>query len=1252
MQQSDYKIGTRLRAGFALMLFLTLVLGGLALFQIRHLSDLTEQIFAHPFTVNMAERDIRDQARIIEITLADLDPGVPLSTVEVHQHEIAVAEKAALELFALVGERYLGPKADVERCQASFQEWSGLIDEAITAHLHGLSREEQARTAAKARHHLHKFLPTVQTIIDYSSNKAKTFHEEALHERNFAYLVMGLLLAVLVLTGGGVAALITRGIALPLHQVVARLKDVAAGELGGDLEMQRRDEIGQLADAFRDMRAGLKVKATTAQAVAAGDLYQEVAQAGERDALGQALEHMIQALRRASEAIALNDWLKTGKSELALQLIGDLDLRTLSDRVLRFLAPYLNAQIGALYALTEADTLELTGSYAVTRGEGLPVSFHLGQGLVGQAAAEGRLISVTELPGDYLRVNSALGQAEPRNIVVVPLLHEGRVMAVLELGTFEELTPAKLELLDTVAESIAQAVSRVENQKRLRALLDQTRLQAETLQNQQEELRSVNEELEQQALALRSSEEELRQQQEELQVANEELSEKNTFLERQKSEISLKNVELDSIRQGLEHKARELELSSQYKSEFLANMSHELRTPLNSLLLLSRNLMDNPGGNLSVDQVEYARIIFRSGNDLLSLISEILDLSKIEAGKMTFTVDEVSLNDLAAPLLATFRPMADEKGLALTVDLDEGLPGSLRTDAQRVEQILRNLLSNAIKFCDQGRISVRFHRPEIDWRLCGRGLSPDKALAVSVTDTGVGIPEERQQEIFEAFQQAEGGTARRYGGTGLGLTISRELAHLLGGEILLQSVAGQGSTFTLVLPLDFQPCACVPGREGVSPAQGLKSTLFRPSAARAQAPKPDQAPVAPLLRLPSIADDRACLRSDEPSILIIEDDPDFARILADNCHAKGFQVLATATGEEGLELARLTLPSAIILDIKLPGISGQQVLDELKNDPALRHIPVHVMSVLKEGQDALLRGAVGFLSKPTSREGLDQAFGRMEEIISKKIKDLLLVEDDADLRRAVIELIADPEVNIVEAASGGQAMALLHERRFDCMILDLGLPDMSGFELLERLEAEVELSLPPVIVYTGRELSREEECHLRDHADSIIIKGVRSEERLIDETALFLHQMVKTLPRRKRDTILNLYDKDAVFKDATVLLVDDDMRNLFALAQVLQDKGVTAIKAEDGQKALEILNRENKVDLVLMDIMMPGMDGYEATRQIRAQARFKNLPIIALTAKAMLADREKCMAAGASDYLSKPVDLERLLSVMRVWLHK
>ena len=708
-------------------------------------------------------------------------------------------------------------------------------------------------------------------------------------------------------------------------------------------------------------------------------------------------------------------------------------------------------------------------------------------------------------------------------------------------------------------------------------------------------------------------------------------------------------MELESIRLGLEQKAHELEVSSRYKSEFLANMSHELRTPLNSLLLLSRSLMDNAGGNLTPDQVEYARIIFRSGNDLLSLINEILDLSKIEAGKMTLNLEDVPVAELAASLTSAFKPMIEEKGLDLSVGVDGDLPESIRTDRQRLEQILRNLLSNAVKFCEQGGISLRFRRPEPGWQPGRGGPAPDQALAVFVSDSGPGIPEEKHLEIFEAFQQADGGTARKYGGTGLGLTISRELAHLLGGEISLQSVPGRGSTFILVLPLALAEAQAGAGRQP-GPGKPVRSV---------ETPSAPAAPSRPR-RLAAIPDDRDSLRENEPSILIIEDDPDFAQILADQCRAKGLKVLAAQSGEQGLELARQTPPGGVILDIKLPGMNGWQVLDELKHDPELRHIPVHVMSGVEGGHEALRRGAVGFLSKPASREGLDEAFGRMEEVMLKKIKDLLLVEDDPDLRRAVTDLIKDPGLNIVEAATGGQALELLQQRRFDCMILDLGLPDMSGFELLERLGATKGAAKgagkgaapPPVIVYTGRELTRDEERTLRAHTDSIIIKGKRSEERLIDETALFLHQMVKTLPVRKRDTILHLYDKDAVFKDCTVLLVDDDMRNLFALSQVLQAKGLTVIKAEDGQKALDVLEAEPKIGLVLMDIMMPGMDGYEAIGRIRAQKRFKSLPVIALTAKAMLADREKCMQAGASDYLSKPVDVDRLLSVMRVWLYK
>ena len=1238
MKPSDSKIGTRLVAGFGLMLVLGLVIGLAGYFQARHLSDLTEQLYTHPFTVNTALRDIRGQARDIDAILDDLTPGSPAASVELKQTEILKAEERIRELFVVVAGSFLGDKNDIVRAQVSFREWIASINEATATHMERRSPEEQARAVAKARQQVGDFRSKIQTMIDFAVLRAKAFHEEAQRERETSAWFLALMVGVSLLAAAGVAVLTTRSIVLPLGQVVARLKDVAAGDFGQDLEMCRKDEIGELADAFRDMRASLQDKMTTAQAVALGDLSRDMASSGERDALGQALSHMITALRQASEANAWNDWLKTGKNELGLLLSGELDLRTLADRVAGFLVPYLNAQVGALFVLGPDKTLTLTGSYAFTMRKGLSDSFLLGQGLVGQAALEGKPISVTQLPEDYIRVNSALGEAQPRNIVVVPLLHEGRVKGALEIGSFEEISGGKLDFLMSVSEAIGLAIATVENQVRLRALLEQTQVQAETLQSQQEELRSVNEELEQQAQALRTSEEELRQQQEELQAANEELSEKNEYLERQRAEIGLKNMELENIRLGLEQKARELEVSSRYKSEFLANMSHELRTPLNSLLLLSRSLMDNAGGNLNADQVEYARIIFRSGNDLLSLINEILDLSKIEAGKMALNLEEVSLSDLADTLTAAFRPMIDEKGLTLAVGIDEGLPESIQTDLQRTEQILRNLLSNAVKFCDHGGISLRFHRPEPGWKPGRSGFDPDQALAVSVTDTGVGIPEDKHLEIFEAFQQVDGGTARKYGGTGLGLTISRELAHLLGGDILLQSAPGQGSTFTLILPFTVQ--APTP-----APAQGPGES---PAAQPAGAPTPPRPP----RQLAAIHDDRASLREGEPSIMIIEDDADFAQTLAAECHAKGFQVLAAASGEEGLELARQVLPGGIILDIKLPGMNGWQVLDELKHDPGLRHIPVHVMSGVESGRDSLRRGAMGFLSKPANRESLDQALARMEEVMSKKIKDLLLVEDDDALRRGVTDLIKDPGLNIVEAVTGSQALELLKARRFDCMILDLGLPDMNGFQLLERMEAEEGAALPPVIVYTGRELTRDEERTLRAHADSIIIKGVRSEERLIDETALFLHQMVKALPVRKRETIMHLYDKDAVFQDCTVLLVDDDMRNLFALAQVLQAKGLHVIKAEDGQKALEALASAPKVDLVLMDIMMPGMDGYEATRAIRAQKRYKSLPIIALTAKAMLADREKCMQAGASDYLSKPVDLDRLLSVMRVWLYK
>ncbi|GFK94218.1 Autoinducer 2 sensor kinase/phosphatase LuxQ [Fundidesulfovibrio magnetotacticus] len=1235
---NDFSIGTRLKVGFALMLFLTMAVGAVALGQIDTLSRITERLYSHPFAVNTALRDMRGNTRVIDAALAELVPGVPPAAVESRRSEILKSFEHLHEHFALAEERYLGGKEDRVAVREAIQEWRGLVDQALASHREGRPREEQVRSVTSARRYSQECLQRIQVMLDFAGNRARLFLEEARREREDAILFMLVLLSLAVVAAGTVAAFVTRGITVPLGEVVGRLKGVAAGDIGDPLSMTRRDEMGELARAFGLLRAGLEDKIGVARAVAEGDLTREAVPSSERDALGQALDRMIRALRLASQANALNDWHKTGRTELAALLVGEEDAHAMAARVVSFLARWLDAQVGALYARGDG-AFRLYGSYAFTpRGE-LPESFRPGEGLVGQAALEGRILAVDRLPGDALRVNSALVDARPGSVVLVPMAHEGEVLAVLELGAFGEFDDAKLEFLESVSGAVAQAFASMENQRRLRVLLDETQAQAVRLQVQQEELRSTNEELEQQANALRASEEELQQQQEELRAVNEELFEKNRFLELQKAEISLKNVELDNIRVGLEQKARELERSGRYKSEFLANMSHELRTPLNSLLLLSRSLMDNPGGNLSAEQVEYARIIHRSGNDLLGLINEILDLSRIEAGRMDLDLENAGPRDMAQNLRETFEALAREKGLSLLVEVEEALPATVRTDPRRVEQILRNLVSNAVKFTEQGGVTVRF---------ATRG---EGSMAVSVADTGAGIPEDKHQAVFEAFRQLEGGTDRRHGGTGLGLTISRELARLLGGEILLESRSGEGATFTLVLPLEGPPSAGDPAgtaradQGGDAAASGVFSGAdpVRDAAPRERPRTPPPA---------VISDDRDVLRPGVPAVLIIEDDPDFAAVLARLCRDRGLHALAAATGEDGLELARAKSPAAVVLDIRLPGMSGWEVLDAFKRDPALRHIPVHVMSGADGGLDALRRGAVGFLPKPATRESLEEALGRLERVWTSDIKDLLLVEDDEALRTAVTALIGDPGVRIRQAGSGAQALQALEQGRFDCMILDLGLPDMTGFELLDRMKARCPAGPPPVIVYTGRELSREEERRLREQADSIIVKGVRSEERLIDETALFLHQVVRAMPQRKREAILHLYEKDAAFKDRTVLLVDDDMRNLFALAQVLQEKGLAVLKAEDGPTALALLESEPRVDLVLMDIMMPGMDGYEAIRRIRAERRFQGLPVIALTAKAMREDREKCLEAGASDYLSKPVDVDRLLSVMRVWLHK
>ena len=732
--------------------------------------------------------------------------------------------------------------------------------------------------------------------------------------------------------------------------------------------------------------------------------------------------------------------------------------------------------------------------------------------------------------------------------------------------------------------------------------------QSEELQTQQEELKQMNEELEEQT-------QNLKQQQEELQMSNDELEEQTMTLE-------IKNTEVEAAKYDIEQKTKQLELSSRYKSEFLANMSHELRTPLNSLLILSKDLSENRQHNLNRIQVESAEIIYKSGTDLLLLINEVLDLSKIEAGKMSINIEKVLLNNFAEDLLRNFKHHAEQKGLKLTCKMVKELPESIRTDSQRLNQIMKNLLSNAIKFTEKGSVSIN-----ID-------TYSENAIIISVADTGLGIQEDKQIAIFEAFQQADGGTSRKYGGTGLGLSISRELAKLLGAEIKVKSKIHEGSTFSVIIPVEIH-------QNKESAPDTVNGHVSH---------KPLVVKNSKFLNYPSIDDDRNTIATNDKIVLIIEDDLAFASILLKLANQKGFKCLSAATGEDGLLLAAKYKPLAIILDMGLPGITGHTVLLELKANPFIRHIPVHIISASEHLMSPIKDGAIECLMKPINKEELEEAFNRIENIVSKKINNLLIIEDSENSRKAIRILVGNENVKCFEAGTGKDALAIFRKNHFDCIILDIGLPDISGFDLLRKLEKIRNHTIPPVIIYTGRELTKEENNFLQIFAGSIIIKGIKSEERLLDETSLFLHRTISDLPKSKQSGVKKLYDKEALFNAKKILLVDDDMRNVFALSKVLLERGMEILKAENGKEALEMLQKHTDIDLVLMDIMMPEMDGYEAMRNIRLQKKLKNLPVIALTAKAMKDDKQKCINAGANDYITKPIDLEQLLSLMRVWL--
>jgi CheY-like chemotaxis protein/CHASE3 domain sensor protein len=916
-------------------------------------------------------------------------------------------------------------------------------------------------------------------------------------------------------------------------------------------------------------------------------------------------------------------WLQTAQSQLGLRMQGEQSMDGLSDNVVSFLATYLDAKIGVLYKMENADHLQLHGSYALPKA--LP-NAPAPSGLTMQAFKQNSLLFIRDVPADYFQVTSSLGGSRPRHVVIAPTQVDGAANGVIELGFFRAVGAPDLELLRRVAEPIGSALRSCKYRERLRNLLEESQRQAEELQTQQEELRVQNEELEQQSRALQESKGRLQNQQAELEQINAHLEEQTQTLERQRDDLARAQGELQRV--------------NAYKSEFLANMSHELRTPLNSSLILAKLLADNPQGNLSAEQVKFAQTIYSAGNDLLTLINDILDLSKIEAGKLDVRPEDVTVSRLVDELLNTFQPIARDKQIEFTISLDPEAPKSIYTDSVRLLQIIRNLLSNALKFTERGSVQLLVRR------------APGDRVAFAVKDTGIGIAPSQHEIIFEAFRQADGTTNRKFGGTGLGLSISRDLARLLGGDLTVESAPGEGSVFTLVVPLR---CPIVETR---GPRESRRLPPIEPRRPASATSPPNPSPPSDPSDPPNPAgegaaeDDRDRLTVGARAILVIEDDLKFAHILRDLARELDFKVLLAHSAAEGLALANRYRPSAIVLDIGLPDRSGLTVLDALKHSSATRHIPVHVVSASDYTQTALEMGAAGYAIKPVRREELIEAFKRLEARFTQKLRRVLVVEDDDVQRDSTCRLLAAQDVETVAAGTAAEALQLLSEQTFDCMVLDLKLPDRNGIELLQELAHKDLYSFPPIIVYTGRSLTREEEQQLRRFSSSIIIKGARSPERLLDEVSLFLHQVESDLPPDKQRMIRDARGREAVFEGRRVLVVEDDVRNIFALSKVLEPKGAKVEIARNGREALAHIKAKPGVDLVLMDIMMPEMDGLQATREIRKMPEGAKIPIIALTAKAMADDREQCMAAGANDYIAKPLDIDKLLSLARVWMPK
>ncbi|WP_454191440.1 response regulator [Paenibacillus sp. Marseille-Q7038] len=973
---------------------------------------------------------------------------------------------------------------------------------------------------------------------------------------------------------------VSKSIVQPVKQVVSAISDIASTELSQKsrrIHVKSKDEIRDLA----------------------------------------------KATNRLLERHENDNWLQTSIGEVVVSYQGVSELSTLSNAIVTKLAHLLDASYGVFYHRS-GNHLVKTSSYAANGPEAGTEQFWIGEGLVGQAALENRLMILDSVPEDHVKIATGLGDSSPRHIMIFPIEYEGEVEGVIEFASLHPFTTLHQQLVDQARDIIGVAIHSVLSQMEVKRLLEQSQVMSEELQVQTEELKTQSEKLEHNNLELMKRTKQVEAQMRKIEEIKEKVEKQNIVLEQQ---------------------AADLMTASKYKSEFLANMSHELRTPLNSLLILSDILMSNKEGNLTVKQVDFLRTIHSSGNDLLHLIDDILDLSKIEAGQMKVEMDSVFIDDVKESMRRSFEPMALKKQIEFRVTMDENLPDTIFTDSHRLQQILKNLLSNAIKFTSKGSVSLHVSGTNHGIPFLGQ-TEQNKMIAFTVKDTGIGIPPDKKETIFEAFQQADGSTSRKYGGTGLGLAISKELASLIGGYIEFESVEGEGSTFTLYVPEEQSMYIELPEQVAFSdtlPSDHARTeNLLAPSI---EITDPE------LLCDGAVKDDRYHIEPGDRVILIIEDDENFAKIMLDMARSRHFKGIVALQGDQGLALAHAYKPDAIMLDIQLPVLDGWTILEKIKQHPELRHIPVHIISVVDESKQGFTMGAMAYLKKPVNKDQIEDALSQMESFINRDLKQLLIIEDDDGLRESMVELIQHNDVAITAVSTGAEALRVLDREHFDCMVMDLGLSDISGFDLLDQIRTNPKLKQLPIIIYTGKELDRTEEIELKKYAESIIVKNVKSQERLFDETALFLHRVESNLPEDRRKILKKLYNDEVALEGKHILLIEDDIRNVFSLVSILESYHLNVTFAENGREALELLEQNPNFDLILTDIMMPEMDGYETMRAIRSMPDLHSIPIIALTAKAMKGDRQRCIDAGASDYITKPIDKEKLLSILKVWLY-